>query len=80
MIYVYDGDNWRHEVVLEQIILVNDVVKMPLCFGGERRCPPEDVGGVHGYQEVLEAIFDPSTKTTNSSSVGRAVTSSMSST
>jgi len=45
--------------VLEQIILVNDVVKMPLCFGGERRCPPEDVGGVHGYQEVLEAIFDP---------------------
>ena len=60
MIYVYDfGDNWRHEVVLEKIIPVKDVVKAPICFGGERRCPPEDVGGVSGYEEFLEAIFDP---------------------
>src|ERR1019366_3090279 len=52
MIYQYDfGDNWRHEVVLEKIIPVNDVVKIPICFGGARRCPPEDVGGVSGYQE-----------------------------
>ena len=51
MIYQYDfGDNWRHQVVLEKIILVHDVVKVPLCFGGERRCPPEDVGGASGYQ------------------------------
>ena len=27
----------------------------PVCLGGERRCLPEDVGGVHGYQEFLEA-------------------------
>ncbi len=60
MLYQYDfGDNWRHEVVLEKIIPVSDAVKVPLCFGGERRCPPEDVGGVRGYQEFLEAIFDP---------------------
>ncbi|MCZ2152985.1 MAG: plasmid pRiA4b ORF-3 family protein [Bryobacterales bacterium] len=61
MTYVYDfGDDWRHEVVLEKVIPVNDVVKTPICFGGERRCPPEDVGGVRGYQEFLEVIFDPS--------------------
>jgi Plasmid pRiA4b ORF-3-like protein len=60
IIYAYDfGDNWQHNVVLEKIIPVRDVVKAPICFGGERRCPPEDVGGVSGYEEFLEAIFDP---------------------
>jgi Plasmid pRiA4b ORF-3-like protein len=60
MVYQYDfGNNWRHEVVLEKIIPVNDVVKAPICFGGARRCPPEDVGGVSGYQEFLDVIFDP---------------------
>lgn len=60
-IYLYDfGDSWRHEVVLEEIIAVNDIIKTPICIDGARRCPPEDVGGVHGYQEFLEAILDPS--------------------
>jgi hypothetical protein len=60
MTYQYDfGDDWRHEVVLEKIIPVKDVVNAPICFGGERRCPPEDVGGVPGYEQFLEAIFDP---------------------
>ena len=60
LIYVYDfGDNWRHEVVLENVIPVNHVVKTPICFGGERRCPPENVGGVRGYGEFLEVISDP---------------------
>jgi len=59
-IYLYDfGDNWQHEVVLEAIIPVNEVAKTPVCLGGARRCPPEDVGGVHGYQEFLQIIFDP---------------------
>ena len=60
MNYQYDfGDNWRHEVVLEKMIPVNDVVKIPICFGGARRCPPEDVGGVSGYERFLEVIFEP---------------------
>lgn len=57
--YTYDyGDDWRHEVVLEQILPCDGPVA-PVCVGGERRCPPEDVGGPHGYQEFLEAVFDP---------------------
>jgi hypothetical protein len=59
MIYVYDfGDHWQHEVVLEKI-LPSDAPTKPVCLAGERRCPPEDVGGVSGYQEFLEVIFEP---------------------
>ena len=60
MIYVYDfGDNWRHEVMLDKVIPVNDVVMTPICLDGVRRCPPEDVGGVSGFEEFLTAAFDP---------------------
>ena len=32
--------------------------KYPRCTGGERRCPPEDVGGSTGYAEFLEGLAD----------------------
>ncbi|HLK63638.1 MAG TPA: plasmid pRiA4b ORF-3 family protein [Bryobacteraceae bacterium] len=61
MIYVYDfGDDWRHEVVLEKILPSDsDASARPICLAGERRCPPEDVGGPSGYLEFLEVIFEP---------------------
>ena len=59
MIYVYDfGDDWLHHVVLEKI-LPSDAPTKPVCLAGQRRCPPEDVGGPSGYQEFLEVIFEP---------------------
>lgn len=59
MVYVYDfGDDWRHEVVLEKILRSESATK-PVCLAGERRCPPEDVGGPNGYKEFLEVIFSP---------------------
>ena len=59
MIYLYDfGDNWRHDVVLEKI-MSSETSTGPICLAGERRCPPEDVGGPHGYHEFLEVIFQP---------------------
>jgi hypothetical protein len=59
MVYEYDfGDDWRHEIVLENILPAGSTATRPVCLAGERRCPPEDVGGVHGYQEFLEVIFD----------------------
>jgi len=61
LVYVYDfGDNWRHVVLLEKILPAGAGDRRPVCVGGERQCPPEDVGGVSGYQRFLEAIFDPS--------------------
>jgi Plasmid pRiA4b ORF-3-like protein len=60
MVYQYDfGDDWRHHVVLEKIQSAEIALKHPTCLAGERRCPPEDVGGVHGYEKFLEVIFDP---------------------
>ena len=35
-------------------------VRYPLCLEGERACPPDDVGGVDGYEEFLAAIADAS--------------------
>jgi hypothetical protein len=59
MLYVYDyGDKWRHNVELEKVLPASGAVR-PVCIAGERHCPPEDVGGVSGYDEFLEVIFEP---------------------
>jgi hypothetical protein len=61
LIYNYDfGDDWRHQVVLEKIELSADATSRPVCLAGKRRCPPEDVGGPGGYDDLLEAVSDPS--------------------
>lgn len=58
-VYEYDfGDSWEHGVVLEDV-LPADGGRYPRCVAGARACPPEDVGGVHGYAEFLKAIADP---------------------
>ena len=59
--YEYDfGDGWLHEIVFEGKPEAQPGVIYPRCLEGERRCPPEDVGGPGGYQEYLEALADPS--------------------
>jgi hypothetical protein len=52
--YVYDfGDGWRHRVVLEAILLPEAGVLYPRCVAGERKGPPEDVGGPRAYTDFL---------------------------
>jgi len=59
-LYEYDfGDDWQHEVVFEGCLRAESGQRYPLCVEGERNCPPEDVGGVWGYAEFLEALSDP---------------------
>ncbi len=58
--YEYDfGDCWEHEIILENILLKDTASEYPKCIAGQRACPPEDCGGIGGYQEFLESIFDP---------------------
>lgn len=58
--YTYDfGDDWEHEIVLEKILDVVDGVDYPICIAGKRACPPEDCGGVWGYQNLIEILADP---------------------
>ena len=58
--YSYDfGDNWQHKIVVEKILDENEVdKKIPVCIDGERACPPEDCGGVWGYEELLQIRKD----------------------
>ena len=58
-IYEYDfGDGWKHKLVLEEVLLFDPKVQLPQCLKGKGACPPEDVGGVCGYQEFVVAIKD----------------------
>ena len=53
LLYVYDfGDNWVHEITLEKIF--DDKRKEAFCLSGKGNCPPEDCGGIWGYENLLE--------------------------
>lgn len=63
--YHYDmGDCWVHRIVIETPPPLWQKLKLqaPACTAGENACPPEDVGGPHGYQYFLECIADRSSQ------------------
>jgi len=58
--YRYDfGDNWLLKIKVEKIIPDSHNANLPRILGGRRAAPPEDVGGIWGYAEFLEAAHDP---------------------
>ena len=57
--YIYDfGDDWVHTIELENLVALGQLPKTATCVAGARACPPEDVGGVSGYEHFLEALAD----------------------
>ena len=55
LVYWYDfGDDWMHIIKLE--LVSDEVLLHPRCLAGKGTCPPEDCGGVGGY-EYLKALF-----------------------
>lgn len=58
--YEYDmGDSWGHEIRVEAITKATGEPQRPECLAGAGACPPEDCGGVGGYEDLLAALRDP---------------------
>jgi hypothetical protein len=49
--YEYDfGDGWDHKLVVEEVL--EEPPSTVRCIGGRMACPPEDCGGIGGYEEL----------------------------
>ena len=58
--YTYDfGDDWRHSITVEAVTDADPAVEYPRFVDGDRRAPPEDVGGVPGFDGFLNAMAKP---------------------
>ncbi|MPY96897.1 MAG: plasmid pRiA4b ORF-3 family protein [Actinophytocola sp.] len=58
--YVYDlGDNWGHDILVEKELDRDASVKYPRCTGGRRAAPPDDCGGIWGYDVLVATLADP---------------------
>lgn len=50
--YEYDfGDGWDHKIVVEEVLGFPPVVVR--CTASRKACPPEDCGGLGGYEEIV---------------------------
>ncbi|MFI6540457.1 plasmid pRiA4b ORF-3 family protein [Nonomuraea sp. NPDC050547] len=58
--YTYDfGDDWEHTILVEAVTSAEFGIAYPRCLDGRGACPPEDCGGVWGYDHLLEILADP---------------------
>jgi hypothetical protein len=54
--YEYDfGDGWEHTIKLEKVDVYDAEAPRARVLTGRRACPPEDCGGVGGYEDLLDA-------------------------
>jgi len=58
--YVYDfGDRWEIEIKVEQVLPPDTRAPVASVIEGARAFPPEDSGGVAGYEDLLAILSDP---------------------
>lgn len=60
IVYTYDfGDNWEHEIVLEDILEAKNDKEYPVCIKGKGHTPPEDSGGPPGFEKMKKILKNP---------------------
>jgi hypothetical protein len=60
-VYEYDfGSSWVHAIRFEGLQDAEAGGTYPKCLDGARHRPPEDCGGVQGYEDLLKTLSDPS--------------------
>lgn len=53
--YEYDfGDGWEHTIKIIEELDADPNMDYPVCIDGKKACPPEDCGGIPGYEELLD--------------------------
>jgi hypothetical protein len=58
--YTYDfGDDWEHDIVVEETRAAVPGETYPSCMAGKGACPPEDCGGAWGYAGLKQILADP---------------------
>jgi hypothetical protein len=61
--YIYDlGNAWTVEIKLLKAYEDGSFVDCPLCLGGARKSPPEESGGIVGYQMAIEMLSKKDTR------------------
>jgi hypothetical protein len=61
--YLYDaGEGWEHEIRLEEVVPPTRQLRHPILLSGEMACPPETVGDIHEYHQLLSALDLPDNK------------------
>ncbi len=54
LIYLYDyGDSWEHEISFIGFHRDSNVASLEKGMGA---CPPEDVGGIHGFEDLKRSL------------------------
>lgn len=60
-VYIYDfGDDWQHSILLEAI--AEGTATKADCTDGAGKCPPEDCGGIPGYEDFKVIMANPKHK------------------
>lgn len=55
--YTYDfGDHWVHEIEITQVLNHDPRMNYPVCIAGENACPPEDCGGIGGFEQLKATL------------------------
>lgn len=55
--YIYDfGDSWIHEVEIIKTLEHNPRMVYPVCIDGDNACPPEDCGGIAGFEDFKKIL------------------------